>query len=94
MKHEQTTEATLKNIPTWDIQDDYYFIVINNIEINLRAYDNNSILLWLYDYDNNQEIIDDEFTSLEEITKTIQKHLKIDINLPTLEQLLKLQQGA
>ncbi|MEA3352416.1 MAG: hypothetical protein U9Q33_01170 [Campylobacterota bacterium] len=91
MKHEKTT---IQNIPIWDIQDDYYFIVINNIEINLRAYDNNSILLWLYDYDNNQEIIDDEFTSLEEITKTIQKHLKIDINLPTLEQLLKLQQGA
>ncbi|MEA3384709.1 MAG: hypothetical protein U9Q20_08600 [Campylobacterota bacterium] len=84
--------TTQQQTQTWDYTDDYYFTVTNNIEINIRAYNCNTLHLYIYDYDNNIEIIDDGLSSLKEIKKTIQTNLKIDINLPTLQQLLKLQE--
>jgi len=80
---------------TWDHIDDYYFTVINNIELNIRAYDNNSIHLWAYCHDNNLEMIDDTFQSLQEIHLVLNKNLKYKITLPKLEDLLQIQeQGA
>lgn len=77
---------------TFDYTDDYYFTVINNIEINIRAYDSATLHLWAYCHDNNQEMIDDELTSINEIQQVLQKNLDIkNINLPTLQQLLHLQ---
>ena len=79
---------------TWDTQDDYYYTVTNNIEINIRAYNETTLHLHIYDYDNDLEIIDDELSSLQEIQIIIQRNLKVDINLPTIQQLLKLKKGA
>ena len=77
---------------TYETQDDYYLTIVNNIELNIRAYTDSSISLWVYDHNTNTEIIDDELSSLEEIKLVLQKNLQLNINLPTLEELLKLQQ--
>ena len=86
-KKEEQTQTT------YDTQDDYYITVINNIEINIRAYTDSSIPLWVYDHNTNTEIIDDELSSLEEIKLVLEKNLQLNINLPTLEELLQLQQS-
>ena len=90
-KQTNTTELQLKQT-TYDIQDDYYFTVINNYEINIRAYNETSIHLWIYNHNTETEIIDDELSSLEEVTMVLQKNLKLHINLPSIKQLLELQQ--
>ena len=77
---------------TYDTQDDYYITVINNIEINIRAYNTTTISLWIYNHTTNTEIRDDELSSLEEVTMVLQKNLNLHINLPTLNQLLRLQE--
>ena len=88
-----TQGKTMKEQQTnYETQDDYYTTVINNIEINIRAYNKTCIHLWINDHNINTEIIDDELSSLKEIKLVLKKNLQLNINLPTLEELLKLQQ--
>jgi len=88
----------MKQQTNYDTQDDYYYTVINNLELNLRAYNTQCISLWIYDHNTNREIIDDELSSLKEIKLVLQKNLQLYINLPSIKQLLELQhsykQGA
>ncbi len=91
IQQNKTETTTLK----WDTQDDYYFTVINNIEINIRAYNKHTISIWIYDHDNNLEMIDDELSSLQEIQIVLNKNLHLQLqqdDLPTINQLLQLQQ--
>jgi len=40
----------------YDTQDDYYYTVINNIEINIRGYKKDRISLWIYDHNTEIEL--------------------------------------
>ena len=91
MTNEQKQRTEQQHIK-YDTQDDYYITVINNIELNIRAYNNQCISLWIYDHNKNTEIIDDELSSLEEIKQVLKAKLQLDIELPTLKQLLRLQE--
>lgn len=76
----------------WDYQDYYYYSLINNFEINIRAYDENCISLWIYINSKDIEIKDNEYQNLEQVKEVINKSLLININLPTIEQLLKIKE--
>ena len=90
----KTNNNEQNNIPIWDYSDDYYYTVINNNEINIRAYDKELISLWIYNNTNNQEIFDDDLSSIQETTTTINTHLQVELTkLPTKDQLLQLQKG-
>ena len=76
----------------WDYQDDYYFTNIDDIEINIRAYSKNSISAWVYDYNIDKEILDNDYKSISELKSILTGILHIDTNLPTVEQLLKIKE--
>jgi len=75
----------------YDTQDDYYYTVINNIEINIRGYKKDRISLWIYDHNTEIELDDNEYKSLHEIQNKIKTLTNIDNDLPTINQLLELQ---
>jgi len=97
MTNEQT-QKTEQQHTTYETRDDYYATVINNIEIIICAYNKTCIHLWIYDHNTDTELIDDELSSLEEVNMVLQKNLNLQINLPSIEELLELQhqnkQGA
>ena len=76
----------------YEITDDYYFTIINDIELNIRAYNKTCISIWIYNHKTDEEIIDEEYSSLKEIQEVLKTKLQLDIELPSIEELLKLQE--
>jgi hypothetical protein len=75
----------------WDYKDDYYFVSIDeDIEINIRVY-KDSILVWIYDYNKDIEILDETYNSLDEAKNKISKILNIDIKLPNIIELKRIE---
>jgi hypothetical protein len=89
MTTEQTNTTNTLN-PIWDYTDDYYFAYIDDIEINIRICEN-EIGIWIYNYSTDNEILDDYYKSLEELKMILNDILKEDINLPSIEQLQKIE---
>jgi len=70
--------------------DDYYFCVIDDIEINIRGYSENSFHLWMYNNKHDDEVADTMFTSYSELQDTMIQIFKGDITFPSVESLLKI----
>lgn len=77
-------------IPIWDYEDDYYFTFIGYVEINIRAYDENNVHLWMYAHGGDKEIADDDFSSLALLQEKINEILGAKVTLPKIEELLKI----
>jgi len=77
----------------WDYRDDYYFIQIGDIEINVRAYSKNELSLWMYEYSSDEELVDADYKSLEELQIVISEMVGLEIVLPKIESLLKITKG-
>ncbi|QOY50919.1 hypothetical protein [Candidatus Sulfurimonas baltica] len=76
--------------PIWDYEDDYYFTFVGYIEINIRAYSENNLHLWMYEHGGDKEIADDDFSSLALLQLRINEILGAEVTLPKIEDLLKL----
>ncbi len=88
-KYLQVKEADI----LWDHMDDYYHVVVQDIEINIRAYSESSFHLWMYDNKKDDEVIDTMFTSYDELKSTMNGLLHSSVTYPKIEDLLKITQG-
>ena len=77
----------------WDYRDDYYFMQIGDVEINIRAYSKNELSLWIYEYSSDEELVDADYKSLEQIQKVINEIIGVEVILPKIEDLLKVTKG-
>ena len=75
----------------WDYQDDYYYVDLGNIEINIRAYNIDKLSMWIYNHNINKELVDDDYSSIQEVEEKIKKVFGFGINLPSIKQLLKIK---
>ena len=74
----------------WDYRDDYYFLQIGDTEINVRAYSQNELSLWIYEYSSDEELVDADYKSLKQIQTVIKEIIGVEVILPKLEDLLKI----
>jgi len=79
----------------WDYTDDYYFAFISKdsmeIEINIRAYTPSCFGVWINEYNQGKELMDEEFATYDTAISSINELLKIkDINFPSKEEILKI----
>ena len=79
--------------PVWDYRDDYYFACIDDIEINIRAYSQREVTLWMYCYSDDEELVDAYYKSMQELKNTIDKVLGADVIVPSIEKILKVTKG-
>ena len=77
--------------PVWDYQDDYYFANIDDKEINIRIFEDDSIGIWIYDSTLDEEIIDDDLQNMEKIQDVLKDIFKENITVPSIEQLKKIR---
>ena len=75
--------------PVWDTRDDYYGCVENNIEINIRAYSESSLHLWLYNNDTDSELVDSMYKNVLDLQKELNEILGAKVTLPKIKDLLK-----
>lgn len=80
-----------KSNPIWDYEDDYYFTFVGYVEVNIRAYRENNLHLWMYEHGRDKEIVDAYYASLALLQKKINEVLGAEITLPTIEDLLKIK---
>ncbi|MEA2019047.1 MAG: hypothetical protein U9N59_11420, partial [Campylobacterota bacterium] len=69
---------------TWDYTDDYYYTQIDDIEINLRVYPNNTISVWIYNHTNDTELLDTEYKNIADLKLAFKNIFKQNINIPNL----------
>lgn len=82
--------------PVWDYMDDYYFCVIDDIEVNIRGYNDNgekSFHLWMYNNKKDDEVVDAMYSSYSELQEAMMKIIKGNITFPSTESLLKINTG-
>ena len=79
--------------PMWDYRDDYYFVQIEDIEINIRAYSESEFTLWAYDYKKDEELIDAYYKNMQDLKKSINDLIGARVVVPTLESLLQVTRG-
>ena len=79
--------------PVWDARDDYFACVENNIEINVRAYSESSLHLWLYNNGTDSELADSMYKNILDLQKELNEILGAKVTLPKLEDLLKVTKG-
>jgi len=77
--------------PIWDYKDDYYFANIDDKEINIRIFEDDSIGIWIYDSTLDEEIIDDDLQNMEKIQDVLKDIFKENITVPSIEQLKKIR---
>ena len=75
----------------WDYQDDYYYVNLGNIEINIRAYTVHELSMWIYHHNINKELVDEDYSSIKKIEEKIKEVFGFGINLPSVEQLLNIK---
>ncbi len=76
--------------PVWDYIDDYAFSVVNEIEINIRAYNESDLHLWAFNHKVEEELVDDDYSSLSLLQIKINEILGAEVILPKIEDLLKI----
>ena len=74
----------------WDYKDDYYFTNINDIEINIRIFEDDSYSIWIYDYIKDEEIIDKDYKNIYEVKAVLKDVFKMDISIPSISKLKKI----
>ena len=74
----------------WDYKDDYYFTNINDIEINIRIFEDDSYSIWIYDYIKDEEIIDKDYKNINEVKAVLKDVFKMDISIPSISKLKKI----
>ena len=74
----------------WDYKDDYYYTNINDIEINIRIFEDNSYSIWIYDYIKDEEIIDKDYKNIYEVKAVLKDVFKRDISIPSINKLKKI----
>ena len=79
--------------PVWDASDDYYGCIENNIEINVRAYSESSLHLWMYDNQEDSELVDSMYKNISDLQIELNEILGAKVTLPKLEDLLKVTKG-
>ena len=79
--------------PVWDYRDEYYFTQIGEIEINIRAYSESELSLWMYKHDSDEELVDAYYKDMQELKNTINETIGVKVILPTLESLLQVTKG-
>jgi len=79
--------------PVWDYRDEYYFVQIENIEINISAYSESELTLWAYDYKEDEELIDAYYENMQDLKKSINDLIGARVIVPTLESLLEVTKG-
>ena len=77
----------------WDYRDDYYFMQIGDTEINIRAYSKTELSLWIYEYSSDEELVDADYKSLEQMQIVIKEIIGVEVILPKIEDLLKVTKG-
>ena len=53
--------SEIKVIPVWDYTDDYYFTHIEDIEINIRVYEDDTVSVWVFDNKKDVELLEGEY---------------------------------
>jgi len=79
--------------PVWDYRDDYYFVHIGEIEINIRAYSINELSLWMYKYDSDEELVDAYYKDMQKLKNMINEIIGAKVIVPSIESLLKITRG-
>ena len=74
----------------WDYKDDYYYTNINNIEINIRIFEDDSYSIWIYNYIKDEEIIDKDYKNINEVKVVLKDVFKMDISIPSISKLKKI----
>ena len=77
----------------FDYRDDYYFVQIGDVEINIRAYSKNELSLWIYEYSSDEELVDAYYKDIEHLQKVINEIIGVEVILPKIEDLLKVTNG-
>lgn len=80
--------------PVWDFKDDYYYCSPNDIDINIRAYNESSFHVWIYNNKDgkDEELVDANLQSYEAVKTAIREIVKIE-TFPKLEDVLKVTKG-
>jgi len=74
----------------WDYKDDYYYTNINDIEINIRIFEDDSYSIWIYNYIKDEEIIDKDYKNINEVKVVLKDVFKMDISIPSISKLKKI----
>ena len=77
----------------WDYRDDYYFMQIGDVEINIRAYSKNELSHWIYEYSSDEELVDAYYKDIERLQEVINEIIGVEVILPKIEDLLKVTNG-
>lgn len=79
--------------PIWDSRDDYSFATEEDIEINIRAYNEGNYHLWIYNNKLDDECVDSMYVSISDLQEKINEVLGAKVTLPKIEDLLKVTRG-
>ncbi|QSZ41216.1 hypothetical protein GJV85_03505 [Sulfurimonas aquatica] len=79
--------------PIWDSRNDYSFATEEDIEINIRAYSESSLHLWMYDNHKDEELVDSMYKNISDLQKRLNEELGAEVTLPKIEDLLKATRG-
>ena len=67
----------------WDYIDDYHFAAVDDIEINIRAYNDKCISVWIYNHKEDKEILDEEYKDIKKVQEilnnTLQQNIKEEL---------------
>ena len=72
---------------TWDNKDDYYYVHIDELEINLHIYTDGTISLWLYNHNKDTELLDEEYKDIDDIKSVLKNVLDSNIDIDRLMNL-------
>ena len=86
--------SEIKVIPVWDYTDDYYFTHIEDIEINIRVYEDDTISVWVFDNKKDVELLEDVFKSVKKLKDKLKDIFQADILLPSLVDIKKVTLGG
>ena len=81
-------------IPVWDYIDDYYFTHVDDIEINIRVYEDDTISVWVFDNKKDVELLEDDFRSVKKLENKLNDIFQSDILLPSLKDIKKVTLGG
>lgn len=79
--------------PIWDSRDDYSFATEGDIEINVRAYSESSLHLWMYNNELDDECVDSMYKNISDLQKKLNEEVGAEVTLPKIEDLLKATRG-